>query len=132
MKRTRTNRKGFTLVELMVVVVIIGILTAIAIPVYMNVTANAQKSACLANQRTIDSALMMYSTNQATAGTYPTKVSELVGTLLADYPVCPSMTPDNADADATATDAQYGISAAGTCTIIGTHLTSHADHALHG
>ena len=48
------NQKGFTLVELMVVVVIIGILVAIAVPVYNTVQAKAEKSACHANLRTID------------------------------------------------------------------------------
>lgn len=50
------NKKGFTLVELMVVVVILGILVAIAVPVYNNVSANAQQRACHANLRTIDGA----------------------------------------------------------------------------
>ncbi|MGI6562900.1 MAG: type IV pilin protein [Clostridia bacterium] len=56
------NTKGFTLVELMVVVAIIGVLTAIAIPVYNAVTDRAEEAAIKANLRTIDSALMQYYT----------------------------------------------------------------------
>ena len=58
---TATNKNlvshGFTLVELMVVVVIIGVLVAIAIPIYTNVTARAQRGAMEANLRTINGAI---------------------------------------------------------------------------
>ena len=64
MKKGR-NQKGFTLVELMVVVVIIGILSAIAVPVYNNVTERAERSAVEANLRTIDGAIMTYYASEA-------------------------------------------------------------------
>ncbi len=51
------SKKGFTLVELMIVVVIMAILVAVAVPIYSAVTANARKKTCLANQREIQSQL---------------------------------------------------------------------------
>jgi len=59
MKMFRKN-EGFTLVELMVVVLIIGILVAIAVPVFLNASANAQAKSCQANQRTIIGAISTY------------------------------------------------------------------------
>ncbi len=47
------NKKGFTLVELMIVVVILGILVAIAVPIYSMVTRNAEKKTCQSNMRMI-------------------------------------------------------------------------------
>ena len=57
------GNKGFTLAELMIVIVIIGILTAIAIPVYNISKAKAEASACQANLRMIDSAIQQYMFN---------------------------------------------------------------------
>ena len=57
------GNKGFTLAELMIVIVIIGILTAIAIPVYNISKAKAEASACQANLRMIDSAIQQYKFN---------------------------------------------------------------------
>ncbi len=61
------NQKGFTLVELMVVVVIIGILVAIAVPVYNSVTTKAELSAIKANIRTVDGAIMSATTTRPAA-----------------------------------------------------------------
>lgn len=53
--RKLMSKKGFTLVELMIVIVIMGILVAVAIPVYGAVTKNAEKKTCISNMRDMKS-----------------------------------------------------------------------------
>ena len=55
-----SNKKGFSLMELMIVVVIMGILIAIAIPLYGAITTNAKNSTCESNLDTIRSAAIAY------------------------------------------------------------------------
>ena len=55
MKRFRKS-KGFTLVEIMIVVLIIGILLAIAVPNFIKARESSRKQTCIANLKQIDSA----------------------------------------------------------------------------
>ncbi len=59
MKATRTKNGlgGFTLVEIMIVIAIIGLLCAITIPNYVRARANSQANACINNMRQIDTAV---------------------------------------------------------------------------
>jgi prepilin-type N-terminal cleavage/methylation domain-containing protein len=60
MQNKQTRRQGFTLVEIMIVVAIIGLLAAIAIPNFANARANSQAKACINNMRQIDGAVQQY------------------------------------------------------------------------
>jgi type II secretion system protein G len=86
MKGFKKNNKGFTLVELMVVVVIIGILVAIAVPVYNASQARAKKNACEANIRILKSAIQQYYLDTETA---LTNLDGLVPNYLESIPKCP-------------------------------------------
>ena len=47
------SKKGFSLVELMIVVVIMAILVAVAVPIFNSVTGNAREKTCIDNQRQV-------------------------------------------------------------------------------
>jgi len=63
----RLGRKGFTLVEIMIVVAIIALLAAIAIPNLLRARHNANESAAIASLRTISSAMESYRAAQTPA-----------------------------------------------------------------
>src|SRR5260221_8749544 len=114
MKFPKSSQAGFTLVEIMIVVGIIGLLAAIAVPNFVKARSLSQKSACIANLRQINGAKISWALeNKKSSADTPT-AADLYGPTLyiRDEPLCPG-------------GGTYGINAVDskpTCTI--------ADHTL--
>ncbi len=70
-----SSRKGFTLIELMIVIAIIAILAAILVPNFIRARAQGQVTSCKSNLKNIGTACEMYATDNA--GRYPEKLDIL-------------------------------------------------------
>ena len=83
------GKGGFTLVEIMIVVAIIGLLAAIAIPNFVKARESARKNACIANMKQIEGAIVIYELE--TSGT-PATVAALSPDYIKREPICPAGT----------------------------------------
>src|SRR2546430_15695841 len=108
MRSMRWNARGFTLIELMIVVAIIGVLVSIAVPLYANVTARSRIAKAQADIRSLVTAVSMY---QSHMSTYPIALGNLTavatnpagitaGRLMGSLPTPPATAWGPADAPA--------------------------------
>ena len=92
--QTKNNRKsGFTLVEIMIVVAIIGLLAAIAIPNFVKARSTSQTNACINNLRLIDGAKQQWALEAKKTSTDSPVESDLQSYLgrgsAGQLPTCP-------------------------------------------
>src|SRR5216684_5515701 len=95
MKQNKSRKQGFTLVEIMIVVAIIGLLAAIAIPNFVRARTTSQKNACINNLRQIDGAKQQWALEnhaQSAATVTSTLLQPYLGrgTAGSVFPTCPS------------------------------------------
>ncbi len=69
-----SNQRGFTLLEMMIVISIVGVLAAVAVPRFTNVLSMANTARVQSDLQVLNSAIVLY---QAENGTYPTEIGNL-------------------------------------------------------
>ncbi|HEV2394358.1 MAG TPA: prepilin-type N-terminal cleavage/methylation domain-containing protein [Verrucomicrobiae bacterium] len=115
MKIGNRRTPGFTLVEIMIVVAIIGLLAAIAIPNYVKARTNAQRNSCISNLREIEGATQIWALEQKAASTAVVQYSD-ISSYLKRAVNCPAAGTDTSFSGSYSIN---GVTDAPTCNISG-------------
>ena len=89
MKMTISNQAGFTLVEIMIVVAIIGMLATIAIPNYVKAREQAHRTACITNLQHIDGAVSLWAMENKKDADQPVTYGD-ISSYLRNSVACPA------------------------------------------
>lgn len=87
---TLRSKRGFTLIEIMIVVLIIAVLLAIAIPNFMKARDTSRTKACVANLRQIDTAKMQWAMDEKKVGSDTPTSANLIPTYIKNELTCPA------------------------------------------